>query len=80
METEGKLALVRRRTRRRMVFSVIILLSYFAFVLNWTGAGAFLTRALPGSHITGSLLMFVFLILFFLALELAFLWLYRREG
>ncbi|MFV0277208.1 MAG: hypothetical protein ACK5HY_08500 [Parahaliea sp.] len=62
-----------------MLFSAIILLSYFAFVLNWTDTGAFLTRSLPGSHITGSLLMFVLLILFFLALELVFLWFYRRE-
>lgn len=79
MNQGDQLQRVKTRTRRRLAFSCLAAALYFSFVLNWTEAGAFLTRSLPGSSITGSLLMFVALVLSFIALELLFLWLYRRE-
>lgn len=79
MNDSDRLRAVRARTRRRMVFSLLVLTLYFSFVLNWTEAGAFLARPLGGTQITGSLVMFVTLILLFIGLELVFLWFYRRE-
>lgn len=73
MDTAAKLEVIRARTRRRLVFTVITLLLYFSFVLNWTAVGDRLAERLGASHITGSLVMFAALIIFFILLELVFL-------
>ncbi|MFO7549898.1 MAG: hypothetical protein R6W80_00720 [Haliea sp.] len=73
MDTAAKLQVIRARTRRRFVFTLITLVLYFSFVLNWTAVGGRLGERLGASHITGSLLMFAALIVFFILLELVFL-------
>ncbi len=73
MDTAAKLQVIRARTRRRLVFTLITLLLYFSFVLNWTSLGDRLAERLGASHVTGSLLMFASLIVFFILLELVFL-------
>jgi len=73
MDTEAKLQVIRARTRRRFVFTAITLLLYFSFVLNWTPVGDRLAERLGASYITGSLLMFAGLVVFFILLELVFL-------
>lgn len=78
--TEDRVALhrVQRKTRRRLLFSGIVLVLYFSFVLNWTSVGAGLRENLPGFSVTGSLLMFVLLVVGFIVLELVFLVLSRE--
>jgi uncharacterized membrane protein (DUF485 family) len=73
MDTDAKLQVIRARTRRRFVFTLITLLLYFSFVFNWTAAGGRLAERLGASHVTGSLLMFASLVVFFILLELVFL-------
>jgi DMSO/TMAO reductase YedYZ heme-binding membrane subunit len=73
--TEAEL---KQRTRRRFFFTGLHLCLYFSFSLNWTVWGNFLAERLGASHITGSLLMFISLILIFIALESVFLWLSRQ--
>lgn len=73
MDTAAKLRVITARTRRRFVFTGITLLLYFSFVLNWTDLGDRLAERLGGSHVTGSLLMFASLVVFFILLELVFL-------
>ncbi|MEE4145330.1 MAG: DUF485 domain-containing protein [Halieaceae bacterium] len=73
MEAQRKLDAIRRRTRRRLAFSLVVLVSYFGYVLNYLPSGAFLGRRLGESQVTGSLLMFAGLIAFFILLELVFL-------
>lgn len=77
MDTAAKLRIIRARTRRRFVFTLITLVLYFSFVLNWTAAGDRLAERLGATHITGSLLMFASLVVFFILLELVFLLLNR---
>ncbi len=77
MDTAAKLQMIRARTRRRFVFTLVTLVLYFSFVLNWTAVGEGLARRLGMSHVTGSLLMFAALIVFFILLELVFLLLNR---
>jgi hypothetical protein len=64
---------VQRKTRRRLLFSGVVLVLYFSFVLNWTSSGAVLRESLPGLSVTGSLLMFVLLVVVLILLELLFL-------
>ncbi|PLW82424.1 hypothetical protein CWI75_11725 [Kineobactrum sediminis] len=73
MNHDQKLAVIKSRTRRRMLFSMTTLVLYFAFILNWTEFGSILAQRLGKSHITGSLLMFCGLIVTFILLELLFL-------
>lgn len=77
MDTAAKLRIIRARTRRRFVFTLITLVLYFSFILNWTAAGDRLAERLGATHITGSLLMFASLVVFFILLELVFLLLNR---
>jgi hypothetical protein len=76
---EQLLARVRAHTRRRLAFSLLVLLGYFSFVLNWLPVGQGLTRRLGDSHLTGSLAMFMLLIVAFILLECLFLWRQRRR-
>lgn len=73
MSKEAKLHAIKRKTRQRLLFSVITLTMYFAYVLNYTNAGSFLGETLGGSHVTGSLVMFASLIVIFILLEILFL-------
>lgn len=73
MDEAAKLRVIRARTRRRFVFTGITLVLYFSFVLNWTAVGDSLAERLGASHVTGSLLMFASLVIFFILLELVFL-------
>jgi uncharacterized membrane protein (DUF485 family) len=79
VDNDEKLRSIARRTRRRLLFSLITLVLYFSYTLNYTGTGARLGARLGESHVTGSLLMFVSLILAFIGLELLFLLLNRRQ-
>lgn len=79
MNQEQKLQAIARRTRRRFAFSLITLVLYFSYVLNYTAAGEVLGRRLGESHVTGSLVMFICLIFSFIGLELVFLLLNRRQ-
>ena len=79
MSQDPKLQAIARRTRRRLSFSLVTLLLYFSYVLNYTAGGDRLGERLGTSHVTGSLLMFICLILSFIALELLFLALSRRQ-
>lgn len=80
MNQDNRLGLIRLKTRRRLLFTLITLLLYFSFVSNWTGLGAGLRQRLGDTHITGSLVMFVALIVLLLLLEVVFLWLNLRAG
>lgn len=74
--TEDKdLAYVRRQTRRRLLFSLVVLVLYFGYLLNYLPAGSFLGERLGSSGLTGSLGSFAALILVFIFLELVFLYL-----
>ncbi len=79
MNQEQKLQAIARRTRRRFTFSLITLVLYFSYVLNYTAAGEVLGQRLGASHVTGSLVMFSGLIFLFIGLELVFLLLNRRQ-
>lgn len=79
MNEPDQLQRVKARTRRRLGFSLVVLVLYFSFVLNWTRWGEPLTQPLGDSQITGSLVMFVALIVVFITLEALFIALYRRE-
>lgn len=79
MSQDPKLQAIARRTRRRLLFSLVTLVLYFSYVLNYTAAGDHLGERLGTSYVTGSLLMFACLILSFIALELLFLALARRQ-
>lgn len=77
MDNTEKLAVIKARTRRRLFFTLTTLVLYFAFILNWTTLGGWLSARLGSSYVTGSLLMFAGLIVFFILLELLFLLLNR---
>lgn len=78
MNDSDKLRAIKAKTRTRLLFALVTLASYFAFVLNWVdGPSRALAGRLGGSHINGSLLFFVGLIIFFILLELLFLFIYR---
>jgi len=76
--TDRKLEFVQRKTRRRLVFTAVHLVLYFSFMLNWTETGGFLREHLGTSPVTGSILMFVALIVIFIALEFLFIALGRE--
>jgi len=71
---------IRRKTRQRLGFALVVLVLYFAYVLNYLPSGRFLGARLGDSWVTGSLLMFVGLIVVFILLELVFLALNRDDG
>ena len=77
MDNEQKLAHIQRKTRQRLGFTLVTLLLYFSYALNYSTVGAFLGDKIGGTHITGSLVMFACLILTFIGLELLFLGLNR---
>jgi hypothetical protein len=76
---DPRLDYVHVKTRRRLVFSAIHLLLYFSFALNWSELGNGLRQQLGDGPMTGSMLMFVILVLSFLAIECVFL-LFDRDG
>jgi len=69
---------VHRKTRLRLLFTGAHLLLYFSFTLNWTPWGAVLRNQLGTTQVTGSLLMFVFLVCIFIVLETVFLVISQR--
>jgi len=71
---------VQRKTRRRLLFSAIHLALYFTFTLNWTQWGAALAMPVGGGLLSGSIVMFIVLVLAFIALEFLFLALDKRQG
>lgn len=80
MDREQKIQRIQRKTRQRLLFAGITLVMYFSYVLNYTAAGSFLGEKIGSSQITGSLAMFMGLIVIFICLELIFLALNRHEG
>lgn len=69
----AKLAHVRRKTARRLIFSGIVLVLYFSFTLNWTAWGDWLRNPVAGTAVSGSVVMFVGLIVLFILLEFLFI-------
>jgi len=78
MDDQVIIAVIRRKTRQRFLFSGVVMVLYFSFVLNWGSTGKVLGSALGESAVSGSLLMFAVLIVTFLLLELVFLYLNRN--
>jgi len=74
---QQRLEAIRRKTRHRLGFALLVLVLYFAYVLNYLPLGSFLGERLGESWVTGSLLMFAGLIVAFILLELVFLVLNR---
>jgi uncharacterized membrane protein (DUF485 family) len=73
-----KLRAIRAKTRMRLLFSLVTLCAYFAFVLNWIdGPDQVLASPVGDSPLNGSLLFFIGLIVGFILLELLFLYIYR---
>ena len=68
-----KIEAVKRKTRLRIVFTLLTMGLYFSYVLNYTSGGAFLGDSLGNSSISGSLVMYAGLIVVFIGLELIFL-------
>jgi uncharacterized BrkB/YihY/UPF0761 family membrane protein len=79
VDNDQKLRSITRRTRRRLLFSLVTLVLYFSYIFNYTSSNTRLGARIGESHITGSLVMFALLILVFLGLELLFLFLNRRQ-
>ncbi len=75
-----RLEAIRRKTRQRLGFALLVLVLYFAYVLNYLPLGSFLGARLGDSRVTGSLLMFASLIIAFIILELLFLLLNRGDS
>ncbi|MDG1065687.1 MAG: hypothetical protein P8O91_05680 [Luminiphilus sp.] len=75
--TDATIEAVHRKTRQRLMFTAIHLMLYFSFTLNWTRWGESLGGYLGETWLTGSLLMFVLLIVAFVALETIFLMISR---
>ncbi|MEM8562383.1 MAG: hypothetical protein AAGF57_09125 [Pseudomonadota bacterium] len=73
MEDEKLRAAISRKTRLRLAFTVVTLVLYFAFTLNYLPLGYSLSQRIGDSWITGSLAMFVLLIITFIVLEFVFL-------
>lgn len=73
MDRDAKLRAIERKTRQRLLLSGFTLVIYFSCVLNYTAAGSSLGRTIGSSPVTGSLLVFVSLIVIFIALEVLFL-------
>ena len=73
MNKSDMLKAVRRRTRLRLLFALLVLALYFAYLFNYLPAGAVLGERLGSSWVTGSLLMFAGLVVSFLLLEWLFL-------
>lgn len=73
LEHNVMLRAVKHKTRYRLAFALVTLVLYFAYLLNYLPSGDFLAHRLGTSWITGSLAMFVGLIVVFILLELLFL-------
>ncbi len=71
--SDSKLEQVQAKTRRRLLFTAIHLVLYFSFTLNWTTWGKALTGPVGNGPLSGSILMFVILVVTFIALEVLFL-------
>ena len=80
MNKKQKIEAIRRKTRLRMLFTLLTMGLYFCYVLNYTGSGASLGNTLGSSHISGSLVMYTGLIIIFIGLELVFLGINRNRG
>ena len=79
MDKDQKMRAIKRKTRQRLLFAAITLIMYFSYVLNYTAIGSFLGEKIGSSQVTGSLAMFMGLIVIFIGLELIFLALNRHE-
>lgn len=80
MDKNQKLQVIARKTRQRLLFTLTLLVAYFSYVLNYAVLNEYLGAFIGESHITGSLLMFICLILFFIGLEVLFLALNARNN
>jgi uncharacterized membrane protein (DUF485 family) len=80
MDKNEKFKAIKRKTRQRIVFSLITMALYFSFVLNYTSGGSSLIEALGSAHIPGALVMFAGLIIVFVILELVFLFISRERS
>lgn len=79
MQTDEKFAIIKRKTRQRLLFAVISMTLYFSFTLNYLEGGAALIASLGIGGVPGPLVMFVGLVLLFILLELIFLFLNRDQ-
>ena len=79
MNNLQKIQAVKRKTRLRLVFTVLTMGLYFSYIFNYTSAGAFLGDRLGDTSISGSLVMYAGLIVVFIVLELFFLQINRSR-
>ena len=80
MNNDEKLQAIKRKTRQRIVFSLVTMVLYFSFVLNYTSGGSGYIEELGSARIPGSLVMFAGLIIVFVILELVFLFISREQS
>ena len=74
-----KLAAIRRKTRQRYLFTLVTMGLYFSFTLNYTETGGEVIDLLAIGMVPGPVVMFMFLVITFIALELVFLYQAARE-
>jgi hypothetical protein len=79
LQSNNKLAAIRRKTRQRYIYTLVTICLYFAFTLNYTDSGSALIARLSWGQVPGAVVMFALLVIAFIALELLFLYRARRE-
>jgi hypothetical protein len=79
MQTDEKFAIIKRKTRQRLLFAVVTMTLYFSFALNYLEGSAALIASFGIGGVPGPLVMFVGLVLLFILLELIFLFLNRGQ-
>ena len=79
MYNEKKLAAIRRKTRQRYIYALVTMGLYFSFTLNYTEGGSDLISRLAVGKVPGAVVMFMLLVVTFIALESLFLIRVRRE-
>ncbi len=80
MNDSEKLVAIEKKVRQRLLFTGFTIVLYFSYVLNYTSAGSFLGQTIGDSHITGSLVLYVSLIVIFIILELIFLYINSEKN
>jgi hypothetical protein len=79
LRNDNKLAAIRRKTRQRYLYALVTMGLYFSFTFNYTDSGSELIARLAVGKIPGAVVMFMLLVVAFIALESLFLWRVRRE-
>lgn len=80
MNKSEKFAVIKSKTRQRLYFTLVTMILYFSFVLNYSSGGQELVDSLAVGGIPGALVMFAGLIVVFISMELLFLFLNRNDS